>query len=119
MDRSRAFSSIPMTSHFHEICSFVTHCRLTLVGCQDFWPLLWKYDHHGCLKVWECGERYSRHFALFLSRTCRKRNNHIYPRSISIHKTLMKKQDGEVSPAGKQCENCSAMKSRCAIRGSQ
>src|ERR1700694_5106095 len=35
MARSRSFSSIPMISRFHKICSFVTHCRLAFVGCQD------------------------------------------------------------------------------------
>src|SRR5436305_990189 len=40
MARSRSFSSIPMISRFHKICSFVTHCRLAFVGCQDFWQLL-------------------------------------------------------------------------------
>src|SRR5215469_16788959 len=35
MARSRSFSSIPMISHFHKMCSFVPHCRLAFVGCQD------------------------------------------------------------------------------------
>src|SRR5690348_11274750 len=35
MARSRSFSSIPMISRFHKICSFVTHGRLAFVGCQD------------------------------------------------------------------------------------